>query len=65
LNDGNTAIRKQPPYEIVNGTYRTKGQVKVIKRFIEAVANSYSRLDSIERPFQDADRGGSAGRGRG
>jgi len=33
--------RKQPPYEIVNGTYRTKGQVKVIKRFIEAVANSY------------------------
>jgi hypothetical protein len=39
--DKNNHHRKQPPYEIVNGTYRTKGQVKVIKRFIEAVANSY------------------------
>mmetsp|Transcript_19974 Transcript_19974/g.28417 ORF Transcript_19974/g.28417 Transcript_19974/m.28417 type:complete len:621 (+) Transcript_19974:79-1941(+) len=40
-NSSFESYAKQPPYEIVNGTYRTKGQVKVIKRFVEAVASSY------------------------
>lgn len=30
-----------PPIQIVEGTYRTKGQVQVIARFIEAVASSF------------------------
>jgi len=32
---------KQPPPEIAEGTYRTKGQMTVITRLIEAVANSF------------------------
>ena len=39
----------QPPLEIVNGTYRTKHQVKVVKRFIEAVANSYRKNITISQ----------------
>ncbi len=31
----------QPPVKIVEGSYRTKGQVHVITRFIEAVASSF------------------------
>jgi hypothetical protein len=39
----------QPPLEIVNGTFRTKHQVKVVKRFIEAVANSYRKNVTISQ----------------
>jgi len=40
ISGGRNTI-KHPPPEIEEGTYRSKGQVKVIGRLIEAVANSY------------------------
>lgn len=45
--DGTPKVKK--PVEIVKGTYRTKGQVHVISRFIEAVANSFRSNTSIRQ----------------
>ena len=41
--------KKRPPVAIVEGTYRTKGQVHVISRFIEAVANSFRSNTGIRQ----------------
>ncbi|KAL7484884.1 hypothetical protein ACHAW6_010484 [Cyclotella cf. meneghiniana] len=38
-----------PPVTIVEGTYRTKGQVHVISRFIEAVADSFRSNTGIRQ----------------
>ncbi|EED87232.1 predicted protein [Thalassiosira pseudonana CCMP1335] len=38
-----------PPVKIIEGSYRTKGQVHVISRFIEAVADSFRSNTSIRQ----------------
>ncbi|KAL3801234.1 hypothetical protein HJC23_012634 [Cyclotella cryptica] len=38
-----------PPVTIVEGTYRTKGQIHVISRFIEAVADSFRSNTNIRQ----------------
>ncbi|KAL7439609.1 hypothetical protein ACHAXM_006776 [Skeletonema potamos] len=45
--DGTPKVRQ--PVKIVEGTYRTKGQVHVISRFIEAVADSFRSNTSIRQ----------------
>lgn len=45
--DGTPKIR--PPVKIVEGTYRTKGQVHVISRFVEAVADSFRSNTKIRQ----------------
>lgn len=45
--DGTPKTRE--PVKIVEGTYRTKGQVHVISRFIEAVADSFRSNTSIRQ----------------
>ncbi|KAL9181302.1 hypothetical protein ACHAXT_010107 [Thalassiosira profunda] len=45
--DGTPKTRK--PVKIVEGTYRTKGQVHVISRFVEAVADSFRSNTGIRQ----------------
>lgn len=45
--DGKPKVR--PPVKIVEGSYRTKGQVHVIGRFIEAVADSFRSNTNIRQ----------------
>jgi len=45
--DGTPKVKQ--PVKIVEGTYRTKGQVHVISRFIEAVADSFRSNTSIRQ----------------
>mmetsp|Transcript_20948 Transcript_20948/g.45431 ORF Transcript_20948/g.45431 Transcript_20948/m.45431 type:complete len:712 (+) Transcript_20948:84-2219(+) len=45
--DGTPKIR--PPVKIVDGSYRTKGQVHVISRFVEAVADSFRSNTGIRQ----------------
>ncbi|KAL7445464.1 hypothetical protein ACHAXH_010078 [Discostella pseudostelligera] len=45
--DGTPKVR--PPIKIVEGSYRTKGQVHVISRFIESVANSFRANTKIRQ----------------
>lgn len=45
--DGTPKIR--PPVKIIEGTYRTKGQVHVISRFVEAVADSFRSNTGIRQ----------------
>ena len=45
--DGTPKVR--PPVTIVDGTYRTKGQVHVISRFLEAVADSFRSNTKIRQ----------------
>lgn len=45
--DGTPKIR--PPVKIVDGTYRTKGQIHVISRFLEAVADSFRSNTKIRQ----------------
>jgi hypothetical protein len=48
-NKRNKRKLKPLPPEIAPGTYRTKGQVHVISRFIEAVAGSFRSKTSIQQ----------------
>lgn len=41
--------KTRPPVTIVEGTYRTKGQVHVISRFVEAVADSFRSNTKIRQ----------------
>jgi hypothetical protein len=41
--------KTRPPVTIVDGTYRTKGQVHVISRFVEAVADSFRSNTKIRQ----------------
>lgn len=45
--DGTPKVRQ--PVKIMEGTYRTKGQVHVISRFIEAVADSFRSNTSVRQ----------------
>ena len=45
--DGTPKVKQ--PVKIVEGTYRTKGQVHVISRFIEAVADSFRSNTSVRQ----------------
>lgn len=47
--DGTPKTQSPPPIQIVEGTYRTKGQVQVIARFIEAVASSFRSNTKIRQ----------------
>ena len=53
-------IVRPPPVTIVEGTYRTKGQVHVISRFIEAIADSFRSNTKIRQHliFADSRDGG-------
>ncbi|KAL7549715.1 hypothetical protein ACHAWF_012975 [Thalassiosira exigua] len=41
--------KTRPPVKIIEGTYRTKGQVHVISRFVEAVADSFRSNTGIRQ----------------
>lgn len=41
--------KTRPPVKIIEGTYRTKGQVHVISRFVEAVADSFRSNTEIRQ----------------
>ena len=41
--------KTRPPVKIIEGTYRTKGQVHVVSRFVEAVADSFRSNTGIRQ----------------
>ena len=42
-------LKTRPPVKIIEGSYRTKGQVHVISRFVEAVADSFRSNTGIRQ----------------
>lgn len=46
---GQSKKQKQPPPEIADDTYRSKGQMKVVTRLIEAVADSFRSNTTVQQ----------------